>query len=379
MKRPEVGLGEFLQTLDTSLLDVSSTTIQEAMHAELALEALGNIRQQLIKQNLTEQVIQFDRILQRKIKKTKLKSLFPNPIPPDSFAISAAISDSYASLLEKGMEFFSECYENGKTITISLGNKKSIVLGHRAIQPNCFMGTLQEFLRAVSWWKDPRTLQHWCCLWNWACKNQSFVFHYVPLSEILATVYALPRTNGKFCMRDRQAFSASLDFFHNATIKMPVNVEVSTQSGKKKLEQATRIFRLLNLDLAQKNKKGDVYLKIAGEFLPGLNPGKFRGRVFPNGIFELDANPKRDASRIILAYRLCNRLDQMNGTPLEWSKEQLIQAAGLDASYKQNKTEACKKLVKSLKRLVEVKCISGFSPERIATKQTAPVIIYPAA
>ena len=63
-----------------------------------------------------------------------------------------------------------------------------------------------------------------------------------------------------------------------------------SKKGKKKIEQATRIFRLFNLDLAKKNKKGDVYLKIAGQLLSGLNPGKFRGRLFPKGIFALNAN-----------------------------------------------------------------------------------------
>ena len=163
--------------------------------------------------------------------------------------------------------------------------------------------------------------------------------------------------------------------FHNATIELPVAVETRNKKGKKRIEQATRIFRLFNLDLAKKNKKGDVYLKIAGQLLSGLNPGKFRGRVFPKGIFALNAN--REGSRILLAYRICNRLDQLAGKPLEWTIDNLIKISGLSASYLKNRNAACEKLAKTLDRIVEVGCIDGFEPRKIFPRKTKSVLLYP--
>lgn len=178
-------------------------------------------------------------------------------------------------------------------------------------------------------------------------------------------------------MKVRRAFSKSLDFFHNATLEIPVTVTTTQPSGKKKREQAVRKIRLFNLDLANKNKSGDVYLKVAGELLPGLTPGGYRGRIFPRGIFQLNANPKKDGSRILLAYRLCNRFDQQNEKPLEWTLRYLIDAAGLENSFIQNPSAACTLLSKSLKRLVAVGCIGDFSPRKILVSESRKITLYP--
>ena len=376
MRKKKQGIGAFLKKLDLDALGISSDIVKDILQIEKAVDRLGTVKKKLVEKD-KGLAKEFDRVMEKEIKRqqSKEKTLFPNTIPSNNFAISTVISDPHAKMLVMDDEDFSESYENGKIVAITLGKNKRVVLGHKAIRPEYFMGTVQEFSDYITKWQDPRIIQHWCCCWNWACENKSFFFPYVPINDILATVYAPPK-NGLFCMRDRRAFSKSLNFLHNATIEIPVIVETTTRGGKKKKEQAVKMFRLFDLNLAKKNKKGDVYLKIAGQLLPGLNPGKFRGRLFPKGIFQLDPNPGRDINRISLAYRMCNRMDQINGEPLEWSLDYIIRAAGLEASSLQNRSEACNKLTKTLRRLVEVKCLGSFEPEKISAK-TESVTLYP--
>ena len=373
-KKNANSLGSFLQSLDLKALGFSKELIQDVSQVEKTFEALGFIKQKLIEQDEQQLLCKFDRFVEKEIKRfPKENTIFPNRLPDKSFGISTVISDPHSKILDMSPEEMKEYYKTGRVIRISVG-KKEVVFGHKEIDPNCFMGPFPEFLEIMTKWHDPRIIQHWCCCWNWACQNQSFYFPYVPINEILATVYT-PSSKGKFCQRVRQAFSASLRFFHNATIELPVAVETRNKKGKKRIEQATRIFRLFNLDLAKKNKKGDVYLKIAGQLLSGLNPGKFRGRVFPKGIFALNAN--REGSRILLAYRICNRLDQLAGKPLEWTIDSFINSAGLTASYEQDHSAAYHKLKRSLKRLVEVGCIEDFDPKKLSTRIDKSIKIYP--
>ncbi len=373
--RKELTLSSFLQTLNFSALGLSEDFIQATTEQyESTLENFGVIRQKLIEQKLSPQIDKFDKLMEKEVKKTFVKetTLYPNHIPSEAFGLSSVISDPHAKLLGMDDEFLSRCFE-GKIVSVSYGNNKIAKFGYKDIEPGYFMGTIQEFLELMKGWLNPRIIQHWCVLWNWACQNQSFVFPYVPIDDILATVYSRPKS-GYFCMRDRQAFSRTLDFLHNATLEVPIVVETEGKNGKKKREEAIRLFRLFNLDLAKKNKKGDVYLKVTGELLPGLNVGRFRGRIFPKGIFELDSG--REGNRIVLAYRICNRQDQLQGEPIQWSKEELIKAASLEATYNQHKGMGCYELTRTLQRLVEVKCIGGIEPEKITAGLIKPVTIY---
>ena len=369
-------LSSFLNSLDLPTLGVSSDVVQAATRLESDLGILGALRQKLIEQKLSLQISQFDKLVEKEVKKTftKESTLYPNQIPDESFAISSIISDPYAKLIGLKEGFLEQCFD-GKIVSVTFGtNNKIAKFGHKAIEPGCFMGTIQEFLYLIKDWMNPSVIQHWCVLWNWACQNLTFVFPYVPIDDILETIYSRPK-NGYFCMRDRQAFSQTLNFLHNATIEVPIIIEVEGKNGKRKKEESIRMFRLFNLDLAKKNKKGDVYLKIAGELLPGLNAGKFRGRIFPKGIFQLDAG--KEGNRIILVYRICNRQDQLNGKPLQWNKEELIKAAGLEATYNLDKHDGCYKLTRTLERIVDIKCIGGFEPKKITATLIKPITIFP--
>jgi hypothetical protein len=372
--RKELTLSSFLQTLNLAKLGLSEDFIKvTAQHYESTLESFGVIRQRLIEQKLSPEITTFDKLVERETIKIvpKEATLFPNEIPPETFAIPSKISDAQAQLLALGKDDLARCYE-AKGITVYVNNKPVVFKNHDIEEGKC-IGTCQEFVDAMGLWLDPRTLQHWCVLWNWCSQNKSFFLPYIPINEILATVYTRPK-DGQFKMGERKAFSTSLDFFDHAEIEIPVIVEKTLPNGKKKKEEAIKHIRFLNLDLSRKNKKGDVYLKIAGTVLPGLDPGKYRGRIFPQGIFLLDAN--REGHRIPFAYRVCNRFDQMNGADLHWPMEDLMIAAGLEATYKQNRCEGCKKLTHNLERLIEVKCIGGFEPQKISTSLTKPVVLH---
>jgi hypothetical protein len=364
----------FLKSLDLSSLELSSELIQNVTQAGVTFfEALGKIRQKMLKKELKRQVDVLDKVLEKEVKNVSSKetTLFPNRIPSEAFAISSKISDAHTQLLNMNVNDLVNYYE-GRCCAVYVNNKQ-ITFKHQSIDTSGYMGSRQEFIEIMGKWMDPKTLQHWCALWNWCCENKSFFFPYVPINDILATVYTIPK-DGQFKMGERRSFSNSLNFFHNATIELPVVIETLLPTGKKKKEEAIRMFRLLNLDLAKKNKKGDVYLKIAGEILPGFNPGKYRGRIFPKGIFLLDAN--REGNRITLAYRICNRFDQMNGSQVHWPLEDLIVAAGLESTYKNNRSDGCIKLTRTLQRFVEVKCIDGFEPKKITATLTKPITLY---
>lgn len=371
--RKELTLSSLLQSLDFKTLGIEPEVIQTATQFESAFEALGLVRQKMLSNHLGRQVEQFDKVLEKKVKTipTKETTLFPNPIPDETFAIPSKISDAQAQLLTLDTGDLARFYE-AKGIVVYVNNK-AVTFKNQTFEDDGYTGTCQEFVDVMGKWLEPRTLQHWCTLWNWCCENKSFLLPYIPINDILATVYTRPK-DGQFKMRERKAFSASLNLFHNTNIEMPVIVEKSFPNGKKKKEEAIKLIRLLNLDLAKRNKKGDVYLKIAGEVLPGFNPGKYRGRIFPKGIFLLDAN--REGHRIPFAYRVCNRFDQMNGADLHWSVEDLITSAGLEATYRKNKCDGCNKLTRNLDRLVEVQCISGFEPQKIHATLTKPVILH---
>ncbi len=363
-----ITLNSFLQTLDLKELGLSEEIIKVATQS---VEALGLIRQKILEKNV-KKTDQFDKVLEREVKKIpKENTLFPNIIPEETFAIPSKISDAHAQLLTIHPDDLSRYYES-KGIVVYVNNK-AIIFKNQTLENNGYAVTCQEFVDSIEKWFEPRTLQHWCALWNWCSENRSFFLPYIPINDILETVYTLPK-DGQFKMRERKAFSTSLNLFHNTSIEMPVIVEKEIQNGKKKKEEAVKMIRLLNLDLAKKNKKGDVYLKIAGEVLPGFNPGKYRGRIFPKGIFLLNAN--REGNRIPLAYRICNRFDQMNGLDLHWSIKDLIIAAGLEATYEHDKHDGCSKLTRNLNRLVEVKCIGGFKPSKISATWNKTITLY---
>lgn len=367
--RRELSLSSFLAELDWESLGLSKEIIQTATQS---VEALGTIRQKILEKDAYK-TERFDKVLEKEVKKIvpKESTLFPNKIPTEAFAISSKISDAQAQLLTLDTDDLARYYE-AKGIVVYVNNKPVTFKNH-TIEESGYMGTSQEFVDVMGKWLDPRTLQHWCTIWNWCCENKSFFLPYIPINDILATVYTRPK-DGQFKMGERKAFSISLDFLHNSSVDMPVIVETLLPNGRKKKEEAVKIFRLLNLDLAKKNKKGDVYLKIAGKVFPEFNPGKYRGRIFPKGIFQLNAN--REGHRIKFAYRVCNRFDQMNGADLHWPLEDLIIAAGLEATYKHDRHDGCNKLISNLNRLVEVKCINGFEPKKISATLSKPVILY---
>ena len=102
--------------------------------------------------------------------------------------------------------------------------------------------------------------------------------------------------------------------------------------------------------------------------------GNFRGRIFPEGIFDLDS--RKEGARIILAFRLATRFDQLNHQPIKWTREKLIEQAGFLITDKQNKTRASTTLNATLNRLIDVGCIKKFVPEKITTRSNQIITLY---
>ena len=264
-------------------------------------------------------------------------------------------------------------YFDGKIVTVTYNKDKAAKFGNKVFEPGGFMGTIQEFFDLMKDWMNPCIIQHWCVLWNWVCQNRTFVIPYMPIDNIWAAVGYSP-LNSSNGVSNRCEFSQTLNFFHNTTLELPILIEIE-HNGRKKTEEATRMLRLFNFNIVKKNKKGDEYLNISGEFLPGFNLNKFYKKVFPTGFFELDAS--EEGRHIVLAHKICNWQDQLNDKPLRWSKEELVKTAGLETLYTNDPHEGCYQLTSILKRIVEVKCVRGFEPKKITPTLVEPITIFP--
>jgi len=138
-------------------------------------------------------------------------------------------------------------------------------------------------------------------------------------------------------------------------------------------------------------KKGEadesVVVKLYGELLPSFNKGIMRGRLYSRGLLELDAN--KDERAILLGFKLLTRIDQLRqGTKgrdrvsddnlfIRLDRKTLIEWADYVKTDLEDKWVANKHLIKTLNKLVEIKCLRNYEPRKLTTKDDLKITLYP--
>ncbi len=298
-------------------------------------------------------------------------NLFPNQIPNESFGLPSAFTDNYKSLDIKDIDHHFKIIQ----ARYNKKRKNEILIDHNEKFGFKFNDQVDEINNAEdvfdiikNYVKSGTVLQHYCALFNFAMLQKSFIFRHIPIDSILETFLKKPK-NGYFRQTTRENFTKSIRMLEKMYLRTPVK-----SKGKKGSSISGFInVPLLDFRLSIENKSGDVILKFIGEIFGGMNAGKFRGRVFPQGIFDLDS--RTEGARIKLAFKLCTRFDQLNHQDIKWTRKKLIEQAGLINTDKKNKNEASKLLIDTLTKLQKIQCIKGFSPNKIKTKDNKEIVI----
>lgn len=315
-----------------------------------------------------EQKEAFNKALKKLLYEEKKETLFPNAVPEKKFAIPSNFSDTYSTLLNRInlneirlSDSLVKIGDSRKTISLKLDKNSEVGLLFENQSISSFGETsLEDSLNHIkSIMQDGTILQHYCALWNYALNyEKSFRFYCVKIDSVLATFLKKP-TDGYFRQSTRQAFTKSIRTLQ--TIKMRIALS-GTSSGKKSTEYMN--IPLLDFSLSTENKDGSVILRLIGSMLGGNELNK-RGRVFPEGIFELD--PRVESSRITLVFKLATRFDQVNQNSIKWTRKKLIESSGLVKSDIKNKKQASFYLQKTLDRLKETACIKDYYGNVLST------------
>lgn len=288
-------------------------------------------------------------------------SLFPNDIPKSAFGVPSSFSDAYVNIADS-LNSTDITLNNVTRTTIGSSEslsveidsryKLSIKLDEEIIElDNGIEGIFEALKKCVS---DGSILQHYCALWNYSTNIQkSFRFNYVKIDDILSTFLKIPE-DGYFRTGTRQNFTKSIRFLEKIKLRAPVRVRTS---GKESKSVQYINFPLLDFSLSTENKDGTVILTFIGSMLGGSEFNK-RGRIFPQGIFKLDA--RSESNRISLAFRLATRFDQLNQKPISYEKQLLLKHAGLCQTNSSNNRQAVIRLKETLDRLIDVNCISKY-------------------
>lgn len=300
-------------------------------------------------------------------------TLFPNEIPDNHFGVPAKITDNMSTAIDIINEQFQTIESRYKRaskknefdIVVDTKEKIGFKFNDQIIADEEVENAEDIFDIIKQNIQDATLLQHYCALWNYAIKQGSFIYRYVPIDDVLETFLKKPK-NGYFRQTTRKNFTTSIRKLEKMYVRVPV------KSGKGKNQSGFINIPLLNFQISVENKAGDVLLNLVGELF-GNKAGQFRGRIFPQGLFNLDA--RREGNRITLAFRLLTRFDQLNNQPIKWNRKKLIKQAGLQETDRHNKSEASNKLTKTLQKLQEIQCISGFSPQNISTKDNEEITL----
>lgn len=309
----------------------------------------------------------------------KEKTLFPNEIPAGAFGMPSIASDNLSNAIyeiDDQKDLILErlnshsLYNNSETqLQIDRGGQLSFKFDEEinTISSEEEIDSIFDLIKRTI--KDGVVLQHYCALWNYATKIQnSFRFAYVKIDDILETFLKKP-SNGYFRQTTRENFTKSIRTLQKMKLRIPVKTKNKTKvEGNKYINMP-----LLNFELSTENKKGTVMLDLTGELL-GSNYQNNRGRIFPEGIFQLDS--RSEGERISLAFKIATRFDQLNHKPIEWDRQKFIQHAGLEKTDKINRGQASVQLEETLKRLKTINCISDFFDKKITNDNNQKIIIY---
>lgn len=305
-------------------------------------------------------------------------SLFPNEIPQNHFGIPSIFSDTYSNaidevetqkeIIENSLQKYSQ-YNNG-AIQVQIDNKGQLGLKFDddivEIKSDDDIENIFDVIKRTI--QDGVILQHYCALWNYATKTlNSFRFSYVKIDDVLETFLKKPQ-DGYFRKTTRENFTKSIRTLQKMKIRIPVKTKDKNSKGGKYVN-----IPLLNFELSVENKSGSVMLSLVGELL-GSNKQNNRGRVFPEGIFQLDS--RMEGERISLAFKLATRFDQLNHKPIVWDRKKLIKHAGLEKSNATDKHNASLYLKKTLERLKEIKCILDYQDKEISNDDNQKITLY---
>jgi len=315
--------------------------------------------------NFNELVNEFLKMFSKLDDKSKNENtLFPNIIPEEYFGIPSIFVDNYnnaLSIIDDQEDIIVKRYGRSKQILIDTREKFGFKIG-KEIQEVDSPEEIFEIIRDKI--KSGAILQHYCALWNYALKQESFYFRHVHIDRILETFLKKPK-NGYFRSTTRENFTKSIRILEEMYLRIPIKEE--------KGEVTYINIPLVDFRLSQENKTGNIILKLVGSIFGGEDVGKYRGRIFPEGIFKLDS--RSEDRRIKLAFVLATRFDQLNQRPIKWTRKKLIEQTELVKTDEIDKYAASKKIERTLNRLQDTNCIGSFFPEKISTKDNEEIII----
>jgi len=314
------------------------------------------------------------------------RSLFYNSIKQgDIFGISSNFSDRYNSLTKEitpevaktNFEINGRCFK-GKDDRVRLMINKKI-------------GNAEQFYEELEKIKKGKILQTLLAIWSYAKKQNSFIFKNVRLTEIMKLILK-PNKFGYFSQAQKEEFTNAIHTLRSFEIYLDNRVIDKDKNGRKKRVIKRSYFKLIDLVSAiyarRRNGTTDdsVIVKLNGELLPRFNKGIMRGRLYGNGLLELDAN--KDENALVLGFKLFTRFDQLRQGKLgkysnvdsrlyiDTDREKLVEWAGYKQTDKANKAVASRRLEKILSKLIRAKCLKGYTPRRITVNDNLRIRLY---
>ena len=335
----------------------------------------------------------------------KQQSLFNNPIDTErAFGMSREFSDNLKRLTEEiTPETAEESFKYaGKTFK---GKKGDLAL--RVIDDKQEIQTAEQFYNALARIKSGKVLQTLLSLWHYGNKQGGFVFSGTRLSKVMRTI--LKTKGGYFTQPQKRDFTEAIQRLRDFEIYLDQTITDTDDKGRKQKVIKRDFYKLIDLvgatyakrkqDLIDPEtgkvifKKGDadesVIIKLYGELLPRFNKGIMRGRLYSRGLLELDAN--KDERAILLGFKLLTRFDQLRqgakGKDLvsddklfiRLDRKTLIEWADYGKSDLESKWIANQYLIKTLNKLVEIKCLRDYEPKKLTTADDLKITLYPSA
>lgn len=335
----------------------------------------------------------------------KQPSLFNNPIDTNrGFGIARKFTDTLNQLTsEITPETAKESYKyNNKTFKDKTGD-----LALRVIDDAGEIQTAEQFYTALARIKSGKVLQTLLALWNYANQRGNFVFNGVRLSKVMQTV--LKKTGGYFTQPQKRDFTEAIQRLRDFEIYLDETITDTDERGRKKPVVKRDFYKLIDLvgatyakrvkDFKDPEtdrvvfKKGEadesVIIKLYGELLPRFNKGIMQGRLYSRGLLELDAN--KDERAILLGFKLLTRFDQRrNWRPrskrygvaddnlfIKTDRKTLIAWADYTKTDLEDKWTANQQLMKTLNKLIEIKCLQSYQPRELTTNDDLQITLYP--
>lgn len=330
-------------------------------------------------------------------------TLFNNLIDTErAFGISRGFADNFKKLQDEiTPETARESFKyNSNTKTFK--GKGDLAL--RVIDGKQEIQTAEQFYNALATIKSGKVLQTLLALWAYGNKQGSFFFNGTRLSKVMQTIL---KTKSYFTQPQKRDFTEAIQKLRDFEIYLDQTITDTDEKGRRQKVIKRDFYKLIELkgatyakrkqDLIDEKtgaviaKKGQadesVVIKLYGELLPSFNKGIMRGRLYSRGLLELDAN--KDERAILLGFKLLTRIDQLRQGAKgkdKWSddslyikldRKTLIEWADYQQTDEVNKGVANQHLIKTLNKLVEIKCLRDYEPKILTTKDDLKITLYP--